>query len=297
MNALCRLRGSPRRCKVDPVPGLFNRARSYATGILGAYGRHAGSQLSAAIAYRVLFSLVPFAALLLTILDAVLEPSRREQFVNWLFGVFPGTDLEKSVDNALATSGASAPIVGLVALGALLWGASGMMASIRIAFRVIWGHDRGPTYVRSKLRDFALVGAAGVLIVGAFALSVIVRIVVETGSELSDAIGWTGGTSALSVAAESASSTIVVFAALLALYRFVPPVTRQLRTLWPSALAAAIAFEVVVYGYAVYATRFASFNAIYGSIGAVLAFLLLVYLLAAIVLLGAETAAARRPKA
>jgi membrane protein len=71
----------------------------------------------------------------------------------------------------------------------------------------------------------------------------------------------------------------------------------SLRVLWPSAAAAAIAFEVAVYGYTIYATRFASFNTVYGPIGAVLLFLLLVYLLAAIVLLGAETAAARSLRA
>ena len=276
---------------------LLDRARAYANAIMRAYGRHAGSQLSAAIAYRVLFSLVPFAALLLSILDVVLPPSSREQFVNWLFDEVPGDDLESSIDRALAGSSASAPIVGLVALALLLWGASGMMASIRIAFRLIWVGVVGPTYVRSKLRDFALVAVAGVLVIGAFALSILVRVVVETGSELSDALGWTGGATAFSSLAEVASSTLVVFAALLALYRFVPPVRTPVARLWPSALAAAIAFELTVYGYAVYATRFASFSTIYGPIGAVLAFLLLVYLLAAIVLLGAETAAARRPSA
>jgi membrane protein len=272
---------------------LIDRARTYATGILSSYGRHAGSQLSAAIAYRVLFSLVPFAALLLTIIDAVLPPSRRQQFVEWLFGQFPGTDLEQSIDNTLAASGASAPIVGLIALGVLLWGASGMMASIRIAFRVIWDHGSGPTYVRSKLRDFVLVAVAGALVVIAFGLSVIVRIVVQTGSDLSDALGFTNSASALSTVAEVVSSTLLIFAALLALYRFVPPVAMPVSRLWPSALAAAIAFHLAVYGYAIYATRFASFNTIYGPIGAVLVFLVLVYLLAAIVLLGAETAAAR----
>lgn len=275
------------------MPEILDRARGYVSEILSAYSRHAGSQLSAAIAYRVLFSLIPFAAFLLTILDTVLSSSRREQFVEWLFGVLPGTDLEASIDNTLAASGASAPIVGLIALGVLLWGASGMMASIRIAFRVIWDRESGPTYVRSKLRDFALVGLGGALVVAAFGLSVVVRIIVSTGTDLSDALGWTGGATALSTVIEVASSTLVIFTALLALYRFVPPVTMPLAWLWPSALAAAIAFHVAVYGYAVYATRFASFNTIYGPIGAVLAFLLLVYLLAIIVLLGAETAAAR----
>jgi membrane protein len=279
---------------VGRVRELFDRGRRYVSEILTSYSRHAGSQLGAAIAYRVLFSLVPFLALLVTILDVVLPPSRREQFVQWLVGEVPGTGLEDSVERALAGSGASAPVVALVALGTLLWSASGMMASIRIAFRLIWGREAGPAYVRGKLRDFALVGFAGALVVCAFGLSMIVRVVAETGSDVSRAFGLSGSTSVLSAAAEVGASTLLVFAALLALYRFVPPVTMPLRLLWPSALAAAVAFEVCVYGYAVYATRFADFNSVYGPIGAVLAFLLLVYLLAAIVLLGAETAAARR---
>jgi membrane protein len=265
----------------------------YGVGISRSYSRHAGSQLSTAIAYRVLFSLVPFAALLLTIVDVVLPESRREQFVNWLFGFVPGNDFANAVDRTLADSGASAPIIALIAIATLLWAASGMMASIRIAFRVIWDRERGPTYVRSKLRDFALVGFAGVLIVAAFAFSVVVRIVVEAGVSLFDRFGWSGAGGFVSTAAEVALSTIVVFVALLSLYRVVPPVTMRLRLLWPSAAAGAIVFEVAVYGYAIYATRFASFNTIYGPIGAVLGFLLLVYLLASIVLLGAEAAAAR----
>jgi membrane protein len=275
------------------VRRLIHRVWRYGVDISGSYSRHAGSQLSAAIAYRVLFSLVPFAALVITIVDVVLPDSRREQFVNWLFGFVPGNDLANAVEGTLADSGASAPILALIALATLLWGASGMMASIRIAFRVIWDRERGPTYVRSKLRDFALVGFAGVLIMAAFAFSAVVRIVVETGVSLFDRLGWSGAGGLVPTVAEVALSTTVVFVALLLLYRVVPPATMPLRLLWPSAAAAAIAFEVAVYGYAIYATRFANFNTVYGPIGAVLLFLLLVYLLAAIVLLGAETAAAR----
>jgi membrane protein len=279
------------------VRRLIHRVWRYGVDISGSYSRHAGSQLSAAIAYRVLFSLVPFAALVITIVDVVLPDSRREQFVNWLFGFVPGNDLANAVEGTLADSGASAPIIALIAIATLLWAASGMMASIRIAFRVIWDREAGPTYVRSKLRDFALVGFAGVLIVAAFAFSAVVRIVVEAGVSLFDWLGWSDAGGLVPTVAEVALSTTVVFVALLLLYRVVPPATMRLRVLWPSAAAAAIAFEVAVYGYAIYATRFASFNTVYGPIGAVLLFLLLVYLLAAIVLLGAETAAARSLRA
>jgi membrane protein len=272
---------------------LIRAVWRYSLSTFGSFSRHAGSQLSAAIAYRVLFSLVPFAALLVTVVDLVLPESRREQFVDWLFGFVPGSDIANAVDRTLADSGATTPIIALIAIATLLWAASGMMASIRIAFRVIWDGEKKPRYVRSKLRDFALVGFAGVLIVAAFASSVIVRIVVETGASLSDRLGWSGAGELASTVAELTLSMFVVFVALLLLYRVVPPVTTRLRLLWPSAAAATVAFEVAVYGFAIYATRFASFNTVYGPIGAVLLFLLLVYLLAAIVLLGAETAAAR----
>ena len=82
-----------------------------------------------------------------------------------------------------------------------------------------------------------------------------------------------------------------MFAALLALYRLVPPTSTRLAEVWPSALGAAIACQIVVAGFAFYAARLADFNAVYGPLGAVLAFLLLVYLLATVMLLGAESAA------
>jgi membrane protein len=272
---------------------LIERVWRYSLGIYRSFSKHAGSQLAAAIAYRALFSLVPFAALLLTIVDLVLPESPRRQFVDWLFGFFPGSDLAHAVDRTLAGSGTSAPVVALVAVATLLWTASGLMASIRTAFRVIWEATSGPTYVRSKLRDFALVGVAGVLVLAAFGLSVVGRIVVESGVSLAGHLGLPADAGFASAAVEATFSTIVVFVALLVMYRVVPPVTTSMHLVWPSAAGAAIVFEIVVSGYAVYATRFAGFNTVYGPLGAVFLFLALVYLLGTIVLLGAETVAAR----
>jgi membrane protein len=272
---------------------LIERLWRYSLGISRSFSRHAGSQLAAAIAYRALFSLVPFAALLLTIVDLVLPESPRRQFVDWLFGFFPGSDIAKAVERTLAGSNTSAPIVALVAVPTLLWTASGLMAAIRTAFRIIWEATSEPTYVRSKLRDFALVGVAGVLVLAAFGLSVVGRIVVESGVSLAGRLGLPADAGFASAAVETAFSTIVVFVALLVMYRVMPPVTTSLHLIWPSAAGAAIVFEIVVFGYAIYATSFAGFNTVYGPLGAVFLFLALVYLLGTIVLLGAETIAAR----
>ena len=190
------------------------------------------------------------------------------------------------------------PLVGLFSLALLLWGASGMMASLRRAFAAVWGLERPPPFVRGKLRDVALVAGAGAFLVGAFALSVVAQVVSETGTDVAGALGWDAG--GLVFVVDLATSSLAVAAALLAVYRVVPPVPVTLADAWPGAVAAALACQVAVRGFAIYAANIADFNTAYGSLGTVFAFLVLVYLLAIIVLMGAELVvarAARRGKA
>lgn len=267
---------------------LFARIYARVCLVAASYGRHSCSELAAAIAYRVIFSLVPFVALVVAALDIVLPADQRERFVDWLFGELPGTALDESVDRTLAQSGAAAPLVLTVALATLMWTASGMMGSVRNALRIIWGSERRPRYLRAKLRDVALVCVAGVLLVGAFVLSVLVQLVVEAGVDLSSVAGVSGAERIAVVLAELATSAIATFAAALVVYRFVPPVRMPLAALWPGALFTAVAFQLATAGFAFYVTRFADFSSVYGPLGTVLGFLLLVYVLALLALLGAE---------
>jgi membrane protein len=280
---------------VVPLRGLVQAARELAA----AYGRHQVSQHAAAIAYRVMFSLVPFVALVVSVVDLVLPASRRQQFIDWVFGALPGNELEHSVDHALDESRSAGPLVGLLSLALLLWGASGMMASLRRAFGAVWGVEQPPPYVRGKLRDVALVAGAGAFLVGAFALSVVAQVVSQTGTDVAGALGWDAG-GLVTLVVDVATSSLAVGAALLAVYRVVPPVPVTLADAWPGALAAALACQLAVRGFAIYAANIADFNTAYGSLGTVFAFLVLVYVLAIIVLLGAELVvarAARRGKA
>ena len=73
-------------------------------GAARGYTRHATSQLAAAIAYRVLFSLVPLAAFLIAIVDAVLPDEARNEVARWLLSVVPGQGLDPSVERGVAGS-------------------------------------------------------------------------------------------------------------------------------------------------------------------------------------------------
>ena len=67
-----------------------------------------------------------------------------------------------------------------------------------------------------------------------------------------------------------------------------PNVKLAWRCAWPGALLAAILFEASKQLFAFYLSRFAHLNAVYGSIGAVVAMVTWAYYVAIVLILGAE---------
>jgi membrane protein len=266
------------------ISGVVAVVRSAVSG----YGRHADSQFAAALAYRALFSLVPFVALLAAVLDLVLSASAREDVVDWLLGALPGVELQASVDRELAASGALTSVAGLVSFGLLMWSASGMTGALRVALATIWEGDSQPKFVRAKLRDIVALGVLATLVIAGFALSLLTQVAIQAGVHATDAVGLEGAGKVVSVGVEVAATGVVTFGALLAVYGLAAPVRLPFTEVWPSTLVTTLAIDIGVAGYAFYLVRIASFSTIYGPLGAVLAFLALLYFVAMLVLFGAE---------
>jgi membrane protein len=87
-----------------------------------------------------------------------------------------------------------------------------------------------------------------------------------------------------------AISTALLFATFAVLYRVVPAAPTRMRDIWPGALAAAAGFEGLQYGFSIYLAFFGHYNRVYGSLGAVVAFMFFVYLASMVFLFGAEIA-------
>jgi membrane protein len=264
-----------------------------ATAAAATFARTAGNQRAAAISYHVLFSLVPFLALLASAFELVLPESTQQRVIAWFVGTIGlPPELEESVTAAVQQAGVSASLAGLVALVGLVWASSGMMASIRSAFRAVWATEADRPYLRRKLLDLGLVFAAGVLVLSAFGTSVVVQLVTEASTRIVRDLGGEGPvTDRMGALTQVAASTVLAALAFLLLYRVVPPVATRLRDALPGAVVAALGFAVASAGFSAY-LEYASFDDVYGPLGAVLAFLLLVYVAAAIMLFGACLAAA-----
>jgi membrane protein len=268
--------------------GLWHAGRETAA----AYSRNLCPQLAAAIAYRVLFSLVPLAIFLVSIFGLLIQNAqRRDEIVTWIVdNLLLSPEGSVRLDEAISGLGQPLSAVGLVALIGVLWAASGMMGSLRVALTNIWGTERRRAW-RGKTFDLVLVLLAGVLLLVAFGLTLAVRVVERLGERIGSAVGMESLGSAAGDVAQAVVSLALVFGTVLLLYRYVPPVRPRFAELWAPSLLAAVAIGATQVGYGIYLSRFASYNLVYGSLAAVIGFLFLVYLCAAIFLFGAQLAA------
>ena len=247
------------------------------------------TQYAAAIAYRVLFSLFPLTIALVSIFGVVLQDDElRQSLINELVDYLPldatgQADVQREIEQ-IATP---LSLIGLVSLVALIWGASGMMASIRLGLEAAMKVDRGRPAARAKLVDFILVAASGVLVLAIVGLSAFGAFFSKVADRFA---AWAG------VAAPSGSllrdgiQLVAIAVTVLLLYRFVP--ARRLRR--RGAIAGAILTAVGIWGttkvLSVIFHDFSRYNVIYGGLTTVMTFLFFVYVIAWILLLGAEFA-------
>ncbi len=261
---------------------------------------HRCTQQAAGIAYRILFSLVPLAILLVSVFGLVLEGTKlHEEVVDLVVDALPvsaegAQDVEDEID-ALATPRS---VIGFVSLLVFAWSASGMMAAIRIGLETAMQVEESRPAARGKLVDLVLVGGAALLVLVVAAVSVLGEPVRRALEEFVSRLGLDASTPGDDVVVVGLPLVLSVGVVLL-LYRFVP--ARRIRG--RDALAGAIVTAVCLAGIAfasgwVY-EKAIRFSAVFGSLTAALVLLYSVYLYACALLFGAEVATAwsRPPEA
>jgi membrane protein len=240
--------------------------------------------LASALAFQALFSLFPFV-LFLTALLGFLHLTR---FVEWVqvnaVAMLPA-DAARTVNEILA--GLQQQDATLLSFGAVaaLWTASAavrmIMHATNRAFNVIEERPAWKRYVLSILYTVCLalmlVAAAILMNLGPGALEWIAR---QVG--LQDAFvalwAWLRWPAAFLLLILS-SSTI---------YYAAPNVKQDFRLITPGAMLAISVWILASLGFNYYVSNFADYNAMYGSIGAVIALLTYFFLSSAVLLFGAE---------
>ena len=247
-------------------------------------------------AYSALLAFFPILASLAAILVQANAESVSRVISQFLFEVVPPGS-EQLVEYEFAVKG-QRPIWLIIAATLLsLWAASGVMISLMEGFQAAYRLPAGRPFLRQRLVAILMVFTLALPAVGASALILFgTRIEpllygrLGVAQEGADIKVWV---SLLFIALRYfiALATVVLVTGLL--YYFGPNTPMKLKSVWPGALLATIFWGLVTGGFAWYVRNIANYNVMYGSIGAVVAMLVWMYLLAIIALLGCEYNAER----
>ncbi len=256
------------------------------------FSAHQCSLLAAAISYYVMFSIFPLLVFAAGVAALFLrDPDLQQRAIDAVMDALPLSPSEGRRDLEelfRAISGPASGSIGLIGLLGSAWSASNMFGALRRSLNVVFeAVDR--TLLRAKLTDFVTMGLLGLLLVGSVGATVGLALASRRaqgpeGARPLVAALWLVPTYLLPFA--------VSLVAFLLLYRLVPARQPSLRQALPGALVAALIFEVAKNLFGLYVRNFANFDVVFGSLGAVAAFLFWVYISASIVLFGAEVAAA-----
>ena len=254
-----------------------------------------GPHLAGSIAYRVLFSLFPLTILLTAAFGIVARgtPLHADVIDSITAQVPLGGEGEEDFRALLEGATERAGGIGLLSLAGLLWAASGMMAAARAAVNTAWRVEHRRPFVRGKALDLAFVLAASVVVLISLALTLTFRVVEAWTVAALDVVGLDIGVAEWLLGL--AAPALLAFGVVAALYRILPALDVPWRLVWPGALFATVMLAVLQSLFALYLRHFGDYDAVYGSLGAIVAFLLYVYLGANVFILGAELSAAWEP--
>jgi YihY family inner membrane protein len=202
-------------------------------------------------------------------------------------------DLVQPPDNLVAetlrgvtqASGALS-IVGFVTLA---FAASVVFAAIRRSLNFVWDVDVHRPLVQQKLVELGMLVGLGLLLAASVAASAALRALRELSDESLTPLS--SGDNPFWLALPFLIPWLTTFLLCLLTFRYVPNAPNRFRDVWLGAVVAAAGLEVLKYGYGIYVANFASYDVVYGSLGAVLLFMSFTYLASYIFLLGAELAA------
>jgi membrane protein len=238
-----------------------------------------GPHLAAMVAYFALLSFVPLTFLALSLLGLVHRADASDFLIKELTRAFPSSSLTSilSLVHQVQDNAATLGIVGGVAL---LWSSLSLFSALESAFNIVYGRPNRPFLKGKGIAAVVMLATVTTLfvslVIGALGVEVVKR--------------YTPGFAGNSIAAyilSIAVSLLGVFVFVLAIYRVLTNAPVTVRDVLPGAVMAGILLEASFQVVPVF-VRYAGVNPVLRVLGGPVILLLWLYLMANIIVLGAE---------
>jgi membrane protein len=245
------------------------------------------AQAAAGVAFYAIFSLFPLLLVIIAVGSYFVDPEEVFHLVTGLVGEYFPTAIQLINANLYQVFHARGAF-GILALLALLWAASSVFTNLAYNINLAWTDARRRHFLHKRLDGLGMIVALSLMLVlflgvnWVMSLDIVLNLI--NGSPVFKSLWGHFSTVA---------SWLTVFLLLFALYRLSPGSRSRWRAIFWGAVVATLAWKATTAIFSWYlGTLVDSYRLVYGSLGAIVAFLLLVYILAYIALFGAHLAAA-----
>ena len=260
---------------------------------LSQIGRNRLSLISAGVAFFAMLSIFPGLAALVALLSLIADPEVvvvQLEHVRELMPEDVYDILNAQIVGLVSTSSGTLGWAGAVSVAVALWSARAGVAALMQGLNAVYEKESRPTLRHFGLALLLTVALVGVGVVALMALVVAPLVLAffplaGMASVLAELVRW-------------AVAIFIVLAGVGLLYRFGPNRrVRRSQAFTVGALFAVVSWALVSIAFSYYVRYFGSYNEIYGSIGAVIAMLVWLWITSFLVLFGGALNAALEAQA
>ena len=239
--------------------------------------------MSQAIAYTALFSLVPLTLLAVSMMAFFYGTDEGMARANGAIQAYVpalGELLSNNIDAVVKFRGIS----GIIGLIGLIWSGKNLFQALTYALNRSLGITRYRHIVWDVAIALTLVPFAGVVLIAATVLPVVITLIVQFARL--ESLRWIPQISSY------ATSAALVFIVSAVLYAYLPNRRPRWCAVFPGALTCAAGYSIAQIAFAVYTTFAANAFQIYGALSALFVLLLWMDLIGVVFLFGAFVSAA-----
>jgi membrane protein len=245
------------------------------------------AQASAGLAYYSIFSIFPLLLVFIAAGSYFIDTNQVfnvvTQFIQQALPISRQI-INENLQEILEARGTA----GVISIITLLWSASGMFTSLAYNINLAWSRAARRNFLQNRLIGlWMIVGLIGLIVI-----SLVLSWITQRLPHMD--IAHASPSDLILLRLISAfGSWLMIFLVFFTLYHWIPTMrVKWSSTLW-GALLASLAWKAVTTGFTWYLdSRFGRYQLVYGSLGAIVAFLFLIYIISLITLFGAHLSAA-----
>lgn len=241
--------------------------------------------IAAGATFYLLLALFPAVAVFVSLYGIIADPKTIAGHIEFTYRFLPsaGGDLIRDQLTRLTTQGSASLSVGFfTGLLFSLWSANNGIKTLFEAMNVAYGENEQRSFLKLNLIALCFT-------LGAFFIAALLFIAVGVVPAIMSLFGLSSLTDILIASSRWPIVFALIVGAIAFVYRFGPSRNRA-RWSWVifGAVLTSIVWLLVSIGFSYYLQNFANYNATYGSLGAVVGFMMWVWISALIFIIGAE---------